>query len=125
MQTVHGNRDTATSAYWPDAGWLALDTVYTYGDAAAAVQARYRAGPHRPFFLIEARYEGEHGVETAEIRKIVYGALLSGASGQVFGNNPVWHFGGPALYDTATGWHEALASQGGEHRPSGGSVRRL
>nr|WP_314092403.1 DUF4038 domain-containing protein [uncultured Shinella sp.] len=114
MQTVHGNRDTATSAYWPDAGWLALDTVYTYDDVADAVQARYRAGPHRPFFLIEARYEGEHGVEATEIRKIAYSALLSGASGQVFGNNPVWHFGGPALYETPTGWREALASQGAE-----------
>lgn len=114
MQTVHGNRDTATAAYWPDAGWLALDTVYTYEDVAAAVQARYRAGPHRPFFLIEARYEGEHGVEAAEIRKIAYGALLSGASGQVFGNNPVWHFGGPALYDTPAGWREALSSRGAE-----------
>ncbi|WP_313532577.1 DUF4038 domain-containing protein [Shinella sp.] len=114
MQTVHGNRDTATAAYWPGAGWLALDTVYTYEDVATAVQARYRAGPHRPFFLIEARYEGEHGVEAAEIRKIAYGALLSGASGQVFGNNPVWHFGGPALYDTPAGWREALASRGAE-----------
>lgn len=112
MQTVHGNRDTATAAYWPDARWLALDTVYTYEDVAAAVQARYRAGPHRPFFLIEARYEGEHGVEAAEIRRIAYGALLSGAGGQVFGNNPVWHFGGPALYDTPAEWREALASQG-------------
>lgn len=112
IQTVHANRDTVTSAYWPDAKWLALDTVYTYDDVAAAAQARYRAGPCRPFFLIEARYEGEHGVTAAEARKIAYGALLSGASGQVFGNNPVWHFGGPALYDTPTGWREALASEG-------------
>jgi hypothetical protein len=112
LQTVHGNRDSATAAYWPDAKWLSIDTVYTYDDVAAAVQGRYRAGPHRPFFLIEARYEGEHGVKTEEIRKIAYGALLSGASGQVFGNNPVWHFGGPALYDTPAGWRKSLDSEG-------------
>lgn len=115
MQTVHGSRETASAAYWPDAKWLVLDTVYTYEDTAAAALARYRTGPHRrPFFLIESRYEQEHGVVAAEVRKIAYGALLSGASGQVFGNNPVWHFGGPALYDTPMGWRDALGSKGAE-----------
>ena len=114
MQTVHGNRDTVTGVYWPDAGWLALDTVYTYEDVASATLARYRAGPPRPFFLIESRYENEHGVDAAEIRKMAYGALLSGASGQVYGNNPVWHFDGPALYAAPTGWREALGSEGAE-----------
>lgn len=114
LQTVHGNRDTVTSAYWPDAAWLKLDTVYTYEDTAAAALARYRSGPHRPFLLIESRYEGEHGVEASEVRKMAYGALLSGASGQVFGNNPVWHFGGPSLYPTSIGWKEALGSDGAQ-----------
>ena len=112
MQTVHGNRDTVTSTYWPDARWLALDTVYTYEDTAAAVLARYRSGPRRPFFLIESRYEHEHGVEASEVRKIAYGALLSGASGQIYGNNPVWHFAGPTLFDAKMDWREALASDG-------------
>ena len=114
MQTVHGSRETVTAAYWPDARWLALDTVYTYENTAAAVLARRRAGPRRPFFLIESRYEGEHGVGASEVRKIAYSALLSGASGQVFGNNPVWHFGGPALYASRDGWRSALASKGAE-----------
>ncbi len=112
LQTVHGGRDTVTSSYWPDASWLALDTVYTYGDTAAATLARYRSGPRRPFFLIESRYEGEHGVDAFEVRKIAYSALLSGASGQVFGNNPVWHFGGPALYEMPTDWKTSLGSRG-------------
>lgn len=114
MQTVHGNRDTVTGAYWAQAGWLALDTVYTYDDVAAATRARYHTGPRRPFFLIEALYEGEHGVEASEIRRIAYGALLSGASGQVYGNNPVWHFDGPGLYAAPAGWREALASMGAQ-----------
>ncbi len=76
-----GKRDTTTGAYWTQAGWLALDTVYTYDDVAAATLARYHAGPRRPFFLIEARYEGEHGVGVSEVHRIAYGALLSGASG--------------------------------------------
>lgn len=112
LQTVHGDRDSATNVYWKDAGWLKLDTVYTYGDVVAAVLARHRSGPRRPFFLIESRYENEHGVGASEIRRIAYGALLSGASGQVYGNNPVWHFGGPGLYDAPAGWKQALASEG-------------
>ncbi|GAA4165275.1 DUF4038 domain-containing protein [Shinella granuli] len=114
LQTVHGDRDSATHLYWKDAGWLKLDTVYTYGDVAAAALARHRSGPRRPFFLIESRYENEHGVGASEIRKIAYGALLSGASGQVYGNNPVWHFGGPGLYDAPVGWEQALASEGAQ-----------
>lgn len=114
LQTVHGNRDSTTSLYWQGADWLKLDTVYTYGDVAAAVLARHRSGPRRPFFLIESRYENEHGVGASEIRKIAYGALLSGASGQIYGNNPVWHFGGPGLYDAPAGWRQALASDGAQ-----------
>lgn len=114
MQTVHGTRDTVTAAYWPDAAWLSLDTVYTYDDTAAAVLARYRSGPRRPFFLIESRYENEHGVDAFEARKIAYSALLSGASGQVFGNNPVWHFGGPGVYEAPIGWRDALGSEGAQ-----------
>ena len=114
MQTVHGNRDTVTGAYWTQARWLALDTVYTYDDVAAAARARYHTGSRRPFFLIEARYEGEHGVGASEVRKIAYGALLSGASGQVYGNNPVWHFGGPGLYEAPVGWRDALGSKGAQ-----------
>lgn len=114
IQTVHGNRDTATNAYWNGAGWLTLDTVYTYEDTAVAVLARYRSGPRRPFFLIESRYENEHGVGASEVRKIAYGALLSGASGQVYGNNPVWHFGGPGLFDAPSGWRQALSSEGAQ-----------
>lgn len=114
LQTVHGIRDTVTEVYWRDAGWLKLDTVYTYEDTAMATLARYRSGPRRPFFLIESRYENEHGVEASEIRKMAYGALLSGASGQVYGNNPVWHFSGPGLFDTPLDWRKALASDGAQ-----------
>jgi hypothetical protein len=119
LQTVHGNRDTVTDAYWPGARWLTIDTVYTYGDVATAALARYRSGPRRPFFLIESRYENEHGVGASEVRKMAYGALLAGASGQVYGNNPVWHFGGPGLYGAPSTWRQALASDGAE------SIRHL
>lgn len=112
VQTVHAGRDTVTSVFWKDARWLRVDTVYTYGDVAAAVLARYRWGPHRPFFLIEGKYEGEHGVGESEIRLMAYGALLSGAGGHVFGNNPVWHFSAAGLFDSSQTWKQALFSPG-------------
>ena len=112
LQTVHGNRDTATSVFWNDAKWLGLDTVYTYGDVGAAVLARRNSGPRRPFFMIEARYEAEHGTGESEIRLAAYGALLSGAGGQVFGNNPVWRFSSTGLFESPLTWRQALSSPG-------------
>jgi hypothetical protein len=113
-QTVHANRDTVTSVFWKEARWLRADTVYTYGDVTAAALARYRSGPHRPFFLIEGKYEGEHGVGESELRLMAYGALLSGAAGQVFGNNPVWHFAAAGLSDSSQTWQQALSSPGAQ-----------
>lgn len=112
LQTVHANRDTVTDVFWKGANWVGIDTVYTYDDVAGATLARYRTGPRRPFFLIEGRYEGEHGVEESEVRLIAYSALLSGAGGQVFGNNPVWHFSAEGLFATSQTWQEALYSPG-------------
>jgi hypothetical protein len=44
--------------------------------------------------LIESAYENEHDISTTRVRAEAYHALLSGASGQVFGNNPMWNFNG-------------------------------
>lgn len=114
LQTIHANRDTVSNVYWQGADWLDIDTIYTYDDVAEAVLARYRAGPRRPFFFIEGKYEGEHGVDEREVRLIAYSALLSGAGGQMFGNNPVWHFSGPGLYGSRGTWQHALSSPGAE-----------
>ncbi|WP_421418234.1 DUF4038 domain-containing protein [Agrobacterium tumefaciens] len=114
LQTVHGNPDTLTNDFWRDASWLAIDTVYTYGNVAATVLDRYRSGPQRPFFLIEGVYEGEHDVKERQVRLNAYGALLSGASGQFFGNNPVWHFSAAGLYEAKDSWQASLNSRGAQ-----------
>jgi len=114
LQTVHGNPDTVTSDFWRDASWLDIDSVYTYSNVAAAVMARYRSGPRRPFFLIESAYEGENDVKERQVRLNAYGALLSGASGQLFGNNPVWHFSAAGLYDAKDSWQNSLNSRGAQ-----------
>ena len=38
--------------------------------------------------------------------------MLSGACGQFFGNNPIWHFDGPGLYPAKTTWQKALDGTG-------------
>jgi hypothetical protein len=38
--------------------------------------------------------------------------MLSGATGQFFGNNPIWHFDGPTLFPFTGDWRAALDSTG-------------
>ncbi|SDP38004.1 DUF4038 domain-containing protein [Phyllobacterium sp. OV277] len=114
IQSVHGGRDARTDFVWPEAHWKQLDTVYTYGNVAAATLQQYLARPTRPFFLIEGVYEGENGATEETVRTSAYSALLTGAAGQVFGNNPVWHFSGPGLHGETVPWPMALSSRGAQ-----------
>jgi hypothetical protein len=65
-----------------------------------------------PFFLIESVYENEHDTTEERLRTDAYHAVLSGAAGQVFGNNPIWHFDGPGLFPAPVTWEEALGGKG-------------
>jgi Protein of unknown function (DUF4038)/Putative collagen-binding domain of a collagenase len=112
FQTIHARLDTDVALNWKATSWLNLDTIYTYGDVAAKSLLRYITGPVTPFFLIESIYEGEHNATEQSIRATAYGAILSGACGQIFGNNPIWHFGGPGLFEQPKTWQESLASRG-------------
>ena len=74
--------------------------------------AEYLRQPVRPFVLVETTYEGEHNSTPDVIRRQAYWALLSGACGQFFGNNPIWHFDGPGLFPAQMSWHQALDAAG-------------
>ena len=112
LHTVHSSRDTATAEYWRGEPWLSLDTVYTYGDVFEAVSRAFARDAGMPILMIEALYEGEHGTDARQVRAQAYGAMLGGAAGQVYGNNPLWHFSGPGLFGTWRGWRHALGSDG-------------
>eukprot|EP01132_Coremiostelium_polycephalum_P012496 gene12496-15273_t len=114
FQTIHARLDTDVALNWKATSWLTLDTIYTYGDVAAKSLLRYITGPVTPFFLIESIYEGEHNASEQNIRANAYGAILSGACGQIFGNNPIWHFGGPGVFEQPKTWQESLASRGAQ-----------
>ena len=94
-----------------DRRWLSVNTVYTYRDVYSR-SIEQRQSSRLPFFLMESTYENEHGATTELLRTQAYHAVLSGATGHVFGNNPVWHFDGPGLFGDDLDWRHALGSAG-------------
>lgn len=121
LHTAHGSRNTAALDHWTDEAWLHINTIYTARPQSwsddpvyAAALEQYTRRQRMPFFLIEGVYEGEHGADERQLRAQAYQAVLSGASGQVFGNNPIWYFSGPGLYGASMTWQEALGSRGGQ-----------
>jgi Protein of unknown function (DUF4038)/Putative collagen-binding domain of a collagenase len=82
-----------------------LYTTYTYGPVAGRVASYYQHAPVKPVLLLESHYENDFGGrDAADVRRYPYRALLSGASGHVFGNKPLWYCG--------YGWEAALDSEG-------------
>jgi len=87
-------------------GWLDLNSTYTYGIVHQKLLADYNRTPAMPYFLLETTYEGEHNASPLQIRRQAYWAVLCGASGQFFGNRPIWGF--------EPGWDNALDSVGAQ-----------
>ena len=114
LHTAHGAPETAALEYWHGEPWLQVNNIYTYGPVHAAALAQYTRPECRPFFLLESAYENEHGATEQRLRTQAYQAVLSGAAGQAFGNNPVWHFDGPGIYPISVTWQEALDSRGAQ-----------
>ena len=111
LQSVHSGRNSNTAEIWGKQPWLGFDTVYTYDDVHAVISARRKAGK-MPVILLEGAYEFERETTARMIRRNAYGALLAGAAGQFFGNNPIWHFTGPGVFTADRSWQEALDSPG-------------
>ena len=112
LHTAHGTPHTPVSDYWQGEPWLQVSNVYTYGPVHAAARKQHARPEGIPFFLIESAYENEHGSTEQGLRAQAYQAILSGAAGQIFGNNPIWHFNGPGLYPAPMTWRQALDSPG-------------
>lgn len=111
LVSVHSGRDTNTFDLWGDQTWLSFDTVYTYDDVHAAILERSE-NPSMPVILLESSYEFERETTAQRIRRNAYGAVLAGAAGQFYGNNPIWHFTGPGVFPADRTWKEALDSPG-------------
>ncbi len=95
-----------TSASLDDSRWsgiLGLDAAYTYSPTYAEVLNAYRNRDRIQAFLIEANYEGElayTGPET--LRRQEYWSMLSGVTGQFYGDKYTWQFlpGWPSYVST-------------------------
>jgi hypothetical protein len=105
LHTFHGGRGTAALQYWGTSEpWLNVNDIYTDENTVVSAAFQEHARSQMPFFLIEARYENEGAGTPAVVRAQAYQALLSGASGQVMGNRPIWGF--------MPGWQMALNGSG-------------
>jgi hypothetical protein len=104
LQTVELNYQVSSSLDDPRwRGIISLDAAYTYAPTYAEVLKAQRNTAHIPAFMLEASYDGEHdytGPET--LRRQEYWTMLSGASGQFYGNKYTWQFlsGWPSNLDT-------------------------
>jgi hypothetical protein len=114
LMTAHWGEETS-GAEVSGVPWLAIDTLYTYKDAQlyAEAQSDYaRDKGVRPEFLIESIYENEHSSNATTVRNEMYGPVIGGEMGFVFGDNPMWFYGNAG--DGNPGWSFAT-SQSGNH----------
>jgi len=111
--TAHNQNDSWASDPWPNQSWLTVNSYYSYTQQEYE-WAREGRGmlPRRPFFLMESKYEYEHGVTQQQLRAAAYYTVIWGGCGHVYGNCPVWHFGSASTICGSVDWRGALASPG-------------
>ncbi len=98
LQTVELDYPVSLSTDNPN--WTALiniNSAYTYAPTYAEVLRGYDRTPPLPVVMIEANYEGENNTggppAGADIlRRQEYWTMLSGATGQLYGNHYTWGF---------------------------------
>jgi hypothetical protein len=99
--------DYLVSSSLDDARWapiIGLNAAYTYYPTYAQVLKDYNRANFAPVFLVEATYEFEHDCTPAILRRQEYWTILSGATGQMYGNGYIWPF--------KAGWKEHLDTPG-------------
>lgn len=96
---VSGSRDDDR---W--ASVIDVSAAYTYYPTYAEVLKEYNRQPAQPVVMIESDYEFEHDSTPAMLRRQEYWSVLSGATGQVYGNGYTWPF--------KDGWKERLDTPG-------------
>ena len=113
LMTAHHAPESSAVAAFGAQDWLDINTVYGYEKLLfRPLRAEYERQPVHPFVLLETTYEGEHDSTPDKVRRQAYWATLSGACGQFFGNNPLWHFDGPGLFPAKLTWQQALNATG-------------
>jgi len=112
LQTAQCERETSAIDCFGNETWLNLNATYTNFNTYDQSLTDYGRAPFKPFFLLEAIYENENESTRPMLRAQAYWAILSGAQGQDFGNNPVWAFAGLPLYAPPHAWDTGLQDPG-------------
>jgi hypothetical protein len=110
LQTIE--LDYFLSSSLDDPNWapiVGLNAAYTYSPTYAEVLHAYNQSSAIPTFMTEANYEygqnsGTDGGSTRNLRLQEYWTMLSGATGQLYGNHYTWRF--------LPGWQGYLDSPG-------------
>ena len=99
LQTVELN--VATSSSLDDQSWapiISLNSTYTYSATYIQMLHSYNQTPVMPDYLVEARYDLEQGDSQTDygtpeaVRREEYWTMLSGGTGQFYGNHYTWAF---------------------------------
>ena len=110
IQTVELNYGVSSSL--DDPRWapiVSLNAAYTYYPTYAEVLHAYNQSASVPAFMVEANYEFENNTgldygSPATLRLQEYWTMLSGATGQLYGNHYTWTF--------LAGWQSYLDTPG-------------
>lgn len=103
LRTAHGTPGDSATDLGLDIA-LDIDATYTYDPAYVKSRDDHTDEIDIPHFLFETAYEEERDVTRQELRAQSYGALLSGAAGQVYGHSAIWQF--------VSVWRDALDAPG-------------
>lgn len=118
--TAHNQPESFAIDPWQNEKWLTINNIYSYSkkiDHSSKLiyenaEIAYNRIPVMPFFLIESTYENEHNATQEELRAQAYWSVLGGSMGYIFGNCPIWHFGGSNYYCKRNDWQDNLNAQG-------------
>ncbi len=118
LHTVHAHPGKSSGERYQDVKWQTLSACYTYFPAMEQskewqfVQVykmmydEWYNNYHMPYFLIESAYEDERFATTQIIRRQAWWSLLSGASGEIFGQRDI--------YQMNDDWKKAINEPGSE-----------
>ncbi len=110
IQTVELNYNVSSSLDDPNwASIASLNAAYTYYPTYAEVLHAYNQSTSVPVFMVEANYEFENNTgldygSPATLRLQEYWTMLSGATGQLYGNHYTWTL--------TSGWQSMLDTSG-------------
>jgi hypothetical protein len=104
LHTFHGSRvSSALGFLGTSEAWLTVNNWYADRAVVSGARTEYTRST-MPYFLSEARYEGDGTVDEVGVRRQAYQVLLSGATGHLMGHKTVWQF--------LAGWGSALTAPG-------------